>query len=59
MFSLKLNRENTNPSIDEIHRMKNIAGITMMIVFRKKRGRSASVQAEMKLSSDSVCGNDT
>ena len=43
MFSLKLKRENANPSIDEIHRMRIRAGTTMMSVFRKKCGSSACV----------------
>ena len=59
MFSLKLKRENANPSIDEIHRIRIRAGTTMISVFRKKRGISAPFQAEMKLSKFSVCGNET
>ncbi len=34
-FSLKLNRENTKPSIDEIHRIRMTAGTTMISVLRK------------------------
>jgi hypothetical protein len=59
MFTLKLKREKTNPSIDEIHRMRTNAGATMMIVFRKNRAISAWFQAEMKLSNVSVFGNET
>ena len=35
MLSLKLKRENTNPSIEETKRIANRAGTTTMSVFRK------------------------
>ena len=35
MFSLKVKRENTNPSIDETNRIANRAGMTTISVFRK------------------------
>ena len=35
MFARKLNRENTNPSIDEIHSVNSTAGTAMMIVLTK------------------------
>ena len=58
-FALKLNRENTNPSIDETNSVKVTPGIATIIVFRKYLGISASVHALKKLSRVRVRGNET
>ena len=59
MFARKLNRENTNPSIDEIHSVNSTAGTAMMIVLTKYLARSPCCQAATKLSKLRCVGQET
>ena len=58
-FSLKLNRENTKPSIDDTNRVRVTAGIAMISVLMKYLGSSAAFQPLMKLSRVRCFGHDT